>query len=81
VGDDLLLTVSVLFGGLKPYRTIRRDHQDRFDPTWMKRGEWIGFRTDEADREEHHLAAGASVAIERTVSLNCSIDFWCNSPP
>lgn len=47
----VLLAVSLLFGGLKPYREIRRGHQDRFDPTWKKRGEWIGFRTDEADRE------------------------------
>jgi hypothetical protein len=52
----VLLAVSVLFGGLKPYREIRSEHQDRFDPTWKERDEWIGFRVDEADLEKWLVA-------------------------
>jgi hypothetical protein len=44
-----MLAMSVAFGGLKPYREIRREHQRSYDPTWKSRGESIGFRVD--DRE------------------------------
>jgi hypothetical protein len=46
---SLVVAVSVRFGGLKPYRELRSDHQRSFDPTWDERS--IGFRRDETDLE------------------------------